>query len=84
MGNINNLSFLEIYENINELKSKDNKDFFNFDLLMTKNEFTTINGSFFGYSEQLEAFPIIQVLRCFTIEQLSNSTEKYNDNTNSI
>ena len=68
------LSFLEIYENINELKeSKDNyneeNNFIKFDLFLTKNEFTIINGTFNKKSEQLEAIPIIKVLNYITLDE---------------
>ena len=65
------IPFLELYENINDLKDEKNaeKNFLKFDLLLTKNEFTVINGSFLKRSKQLEAVPIIKVIKLNTLEE---------------
>ena len=77
MENIKELSFLEIYENINELKeignnNKKMEDLEKFDLFMTKNEFTVINGSFLKKSKFLEEIPIIKVIKFISIEEYIN------------
>ena len=63
------LSFLYIYENINELKKDENiqnnkgQQFLKFDSILTKNEFIPINGTFLKNSKTLEPIPVIKVLR---------------------
>ena len=71
MEGIKEIPFLELYENINDLKDEKNaeKNFLKFDLLLTKNEFTVINGSFLKRSKQLEAVPIIKVIKLNTLEE---------------
>ena len=75
------LSFLYIYENINELKKYENnqKDknnqLFKFDLLLTKNEFVPINGTFIKNSKSLEPIPVIKVLKFMTLNEYINFIE---------
>jgi len=80
------ISFLELYENINDLKDDRDpeKNFFKFDLLLSKNEFTVINGSFLKRSKHLEAVPIIKVMKLITLEEYIHLRElvkkdKYNN-----
>ena len=75
------LSFLYIYENINELKKyeKNQKDKNNqlnqFDLLLTKSEFVPINGTFIKNSKSLEPIPVIKVLKFMTLNEYINLIE---------
>ena len=71
MEGIKEIPFLELYENINDLKDDKTpeKNFLKFDLLLTKNEFTVINGSFLKRSKQLEAVPIIKVMKLITLDE---------------
>ena len=84
MENIKELSFLEIYENINELKGKRNnnnkEDLLKLDLFLTKNEFTIINGSFLKKSKFIEEIPIIKVLKFLSIEEYLLIATKNKDN----
>ena len=76
MENIKELSIIDIYENINILKKQNNIDnLLKFDLFLTKNEFTTINGTFSKFSSQIEAIPIIKVLKFITLEEYINLIE---------
>jgi len=65
------IPLLELYENIKDLKDEKNpeKNFLKFDLLLSKNEFNVINGSFLKRSKQLEAVPIIKVIKINTLEE---------------
>ena len=75
------LSFLYMYENINELKKyeKNQKDKNNqlnqFDLLLTKSEFVPINGTFIKNSKSLEPIPVIKVLKFMTLNEYINLIE---------
>ena len=76
MENIKELYIIDIYENINILKKQNNIDnLLKFDLFLTKNEFTTINGTFSKFSSQIEAIPIIKVLKFITLEEYINLIE---------
>ena len=69
------LSFLNIYENINELKKYENFgeekkiNLNKFDLLLTKNEFIPINGTFIKNSKSLEPIPVIKVIKFMTLNE---------------
>ena len=70
MENIKELSVVDIYENIEILKKQNHmNNLINFDLLLTKNEFTNLNGVFSKYSSQLEAIPMIEVINIFPLEK---------------
>ena len=75
------LSFLYIYENINELKKYEsnqndkNIQLNKFDLLLTKNEFVPINGTFIKNSKSLEPIPVIKVLKFMTLDEYINFIE---------
>ena len=86
MGGIKELSFVDIYENINILKkpTNNNDDLIDFDLLITKNEFTTINGSFLKQSKQLEVIPIINVYKLFNLDEYINLVELQKNKGNII
>ena len=77
MENVKELSFLDIHESIHELKNiKDKKEkkenILKFDLYLTRNEYTIINGSFLKKSKFLEEIPNIKVLKYFTLEEYIN------------
>ena len=84
-GNLKELSFLDIYENINNLKKYKNNNkkdnLINFDILMTKNEFTTINGSFLKNSNQLMTIPIINAIKFMTLNEYIHIFESNNNAT---
>ena len=71
MKNSKEISLLDIYDNLNSFKKQnnDNNDLLNFDLYLTKNEFTSINGSFMKYSKNLEIIPLIKVINFFKLEE---------------
>lgn len=76
MENVKELSFLEIYDDINLLKnSKSYTDLITFDLLLVKNEYKNINGALSKYSTNLEIFPVIKVNNLFTLEEYINIIE---------
>ena len=76
MENIKELSIIDIYENIEILKKQNHmNNLINFDLLLTKNEFTNLNGVFSKYSSQLEAIPMIEVINIFPLEKYINLIE---------
>ena len=80
LSGLKELSFLDIYENINELKkyekinsnSKKQSALFNFDILMTKNEFTTFNGTFLKNSQFIESIPVIKILKFWVFDEYIN------------
>lgn len=75
------LSFLYIYENINELKKSDNnpndkeEQLKKFDSILTKNEFIPINGTFLKNSKTLEPIPVIKVLKFMTLDEYIHCIE---------
>ena len=70
MKNSKEISLLDIYDNLNSFKKQNNNnDLLNFDLYLTKNEFTSINGSFMKYSKNLEIIPLIKVINFFKLEE---------------
>ena len=70
MENTKELSIIDIYENIEILKKQNHMiNLINFDLLLTKNEFTNLNGVFSKYSSQLEVIPMIEVNNIFPLEK---------------
>jgi hypothetical protein len=83
LSGLKELSFLDIYENINELKkyekinsnSKKQSALFNFDILMTKNEFTTFNGTFLKNSQFIESIPVIKILKFWVFDEYINLLE---------
>ena len=83
LSGLKELSFLDIYENINELKkyekinsnSKKQSALFNFDILMTKNEFTTFNGTFLKNSQFIESIPVIKILKYWVFDEYINLLE---------
>ena len=83
LSGLKELSFLDIYENINELKkyekinsnSKKQSALFNFDILMTKNEFTTFNGTFLKNSQFIESIPVIKILKFWIFDEYINLLE---------
>ena len=77
MKNSKEISLLEIYDNLNLFKKQNinNNDLLNFDLYLTKNEFTSINGSFMKYSKNLEIIPLINVTNFFKLEEYFNINE---------
>ena len=84
------LSFLYIYENINELKKDENnqkeaeEQFIKFDLLLTKNEFIPINGTFIKNSKSLEPIPVIKVLKYMTLDEYIKFIEQQKNLNNDI
>ena len=86
------LSFLNIYENINELKKDENgkiqkeieEHFLKFDLLLTKNEFIPINGTFIKNSKYLEPIPVIKVLKYMTLDEYIKFIEQQKNLNNDI
>ena len=84
------LSFLYIYENINELKKDENmhknedEKFHKFDSILTKNEFTPINGTFLKNSKSLEPIPVIRVLKFVTSDEYINFIEQKKNINNDI
>ena len=84
------LSFLYIYENINELKKDENmhknedEKFHKFDSILTKNEFTPINGTFLKNSKSLEPIPVIKVLKFVTSDEYINFIEQKKNINNDI
>ena len=83
--NVKELSFLDIYENINDLKGFKNdnnkiEELLKFDLLLTKSEFTLINGSFSKKNNSLEEIPIIKVLKFMTLDEYINLLDLHNNN----
>ena len=75
MNGMKEISFEDMYDNINILKKSTNNindDLLDFDLLITKNEFTTINGSFLKQSKQLEVIPVIDVHYFFLLDEYIN------------
>ena len=46
-----------------------------FDLLLTKNEFVPINGTFIKNSKSLEPIPVIKVLKFMTLDEYINFIE---------
>ena len=82
------LSFLYIYENINELKTniKNNtqENFIKFDTLLTKNEFSPINGTFLKNSKTLEPIPVIKVLKFMTLDEYIHFIELQKNRNNDI
>ena len=83
LGGLKELSFLDIYENINELKKYEKKSnnnskkiaLFKFDILMTKNEFTTFNGTLLKNSKSIESIPAIRVIKFLTFDEYINLLE---------
>ena len=83
LSGLKELSFLDIYENINELKkyekinsnSKKQSALFNFDILLTKNEFTTFNGTFLKNSQFIESIPVIKILKFWVFDEYINLLE---------
>lgn len=73
MGYGRNLTFFEFYENIKDLSK--NKNMNSFDLLITQNEFTLINGAFINNKKYLEVIPMIKVLKVIDLEEYSNSNK---------
>ena len=76
--------FLIVHDNINELKGiKDEKIkrkyLFKFDLFMTKNEFSLINGAFLKQSKLLEEIPIIRVIKYYSLDEYINLKELNNN-----
>jgi len=71
MKNSRETTILDIHDILNSFKkqNKNNNDLLNFDLYLTKNEFTSINGSFIKYSKNLELIPIIKVKHFFKLEE---------------
>ena len=71
MKNSREISILDIYDNLNSLnkQNKNNYDLLNFDLYLTKREFTSINGPFMKYSKNLEIIPLIKVKYFFKLEE---------------
>ena len=69
MKNSKGITLLDMHDILNSFKkqNKNNKDLLNFDLYLTKNEFTSINGSFLKYSKNLEIIPIIKVKYFFKL-----------------
>ena len=87
MENIKEISFVDIYENINILKkSKNNLEQLlnSFDLLLSKNEFTTINGVFSKYSSFLEPIPIIKVFKIISSDEFLKIKESQKNRDNYI
>ena len=84
------LSFLYIYENINELKKDENiqnnksEQFLKFDSILTKNEFIPINGTFLKNSKTLEPIPVIKVLRFLTLDDYIKFIEQEKNMNNDI
>ena len=73
MENVKELSILDIYDEINLLKKYKNKDgLLNFDLILTKYEFTSINGSFLRNSSFLKSIPVIKVFKYFSLDEYIN------------
>ena len=75
LESLKELSFLYIYENINELKKTENiqenkeEKFLKFDTILTKNEFIPINGTFLKNSKDLEPIPVIKILKYMTLDE---------------
>ena len=84
------LSFLYIYEYINELKKNDNENntknnkLKKFDLLLTKNEFIPINGTFIKNSDFLEPIPVIKVIKFMTMDEYITFIELQKNMNNNI
>ena len=55
-----------------------------FDLLLSKNEFTTINGVFSKYSSFLEPIPIIKVFKIFSSDEFLKIKESQKNRDNYI
>ena len=86
MKNTKEIPFLDIYDNINVLKKPKNKndDLLNFDIMLTKNEFTIINGTFLKYSPQLKLIPIIKVIKYFDLDEYINLLESQKNKNDGI
>ena len=71
MKNSKGITLLDMHDILNSFKkqNKNNNDLLNFDLYLTKNEFTSINGSFLKYSKNLKIIPIIKVKHFFKLEE---------------
>ena len=71
MKNTKEISLLDIYDNLNSFKRQNNNynDLLNFDLYLTKSEFTSINGTFMKYSKNIEIIPLIKVINFFKLEE---------------
>ena len=71
MKNTKEVSLLDIYDNLNSFKRQNNNynDLLNFDLYLTKSEFTSINGTFMKYSKNIEIIPLIKVINFFKLEE---------------
>ena len=77
MESVKELSFLEIYDDINLLKNSNSNinNVINFDLLLTKNEYKTLNGTLIKNSLNLKIVPVVQVNYYFTLVEYINLVE---------
>ena len=64
-------------------KNEDEK-FHKFDSILTKNEFTPINGTFLKNSKSLEPIPVIRVLKFVTSDEYINFIEQKKNINNDI
>lgn len=77
MKKIQETPLLDVYENINDLNNRNNINeeaknikIKEFDISLTKNEFTLINGAFLKKSKILEVIPVIKIYKIFSVEDL--------------